>query len=653
MKRHEKLGNLLHTVKLVGGFSSAVRKALRILLSEGVAGISQRLSILEKNRHLHNVNAGKTISSFYQYSSNLRHDVLFSAWHVAMFQKQSAMPALVQYSVTISAVTYNSEIWLERFFISLMDQTFPKNLLNLIIVDNGSTDGTVTYIEKFFSTNHSHFRSVKLIKRPNNGYGDGHNTAVSATKDEYVLITNVDVELDPHSIERLMNIAVLDQPDIAAWEMRQYPYEHPKYYDPLNLMTSWNSHACVLLRRSSFEAVGGFDPKIFMYGEDVELSYALRGVGYHLRYVPHATVLHHVDLTDISARPLQLAGSLSANVLLRFRYSDIESAEKAEVILADYLQIESAPERVRAFETARETVRRNKEHFLASRRPTRDVPFPFDGFDYDVRRPGHDIEIKPIDSKNLPLVTVVTRTHGADTTFLKQSIASVINQTYPNIEHIIVEDRTEFAKDTVYRVKNTYGSNIKYYKSDGMGRSRAGNCGLAAATGEYIVFLDNDDLLYPDHIELLISQLIDNLTAVAAYSLAWEVSTTRLPGGKYKEHSLECPESHRRGFSRDLLERCNFIPIQAILFRKILYENCGGLNEDLDYLEDWNLWFRYALRGDFIFIPKISSMYRTPAEPSERENRQRLLDGVYEKVRKLNLHEKQLFLENDRHRVAD
>lgn len=79
----------------------------------------------------------------------------------------------------------------------------------------------------------------------------------------------------------------------AAFELRQFPYEHPKYYDPVTLETSWISGACFVLKRSVFEETGGFDESIFMYGEDVDLSWHIRALGYRLQYVPAAITWHY------------------------------------------------------------------------------------------------------------------------------------------------------------------------------------------------------------------------------------------------------------------------------------------------------------------------------------------------------------------------
>jgi hypothetical protein len=58
----------------------------------------------------------------------------------------------------------------------------------------------------------------------------------------------------------------------------------------------------------------------------------------------------------------------------------------------------------------------------------------------------------------------------------------------------------------------------------------------------------------------------------------------------------------------------------------------GGLDEDLDVLEDWDLWRRYVSQTDFLFIPKTTSEFRTPFDPEERIKRQKILDENYIKV---------------------
>ncbi len=63
-------------------------------------------------------------------------------------------------------------------------------------------------------------------------------------------------------------------------EARQFPEEHPKPYDPETGLTTWASGACMLIPRRVYETIGGFDENIFMYMEDVDLSWRARGAGF-------------------------------------------------------------------------------------------------------------------------------------------------------------------------------------------------------------------------------------------------------------------------------------------------------------------------------------------------------------------------------------
>ena len=86
---------------------------------------------------------------------------------------------------------------------------------------------------------------------------------------------------------------------------------------------------------------------------------------------------------------------------------------------------------------------------------------------------------------------------------------------------------------------------------------------------------------------------------------------------------------HRQPFDRLTLWHHNFLPIQAVLFHRDLYARHGGFAEDMDQLEDWNLWTRYTLDDDFVLVEKTTSKYRVPASAREAAARQALLDDAY------------------------
>ena len=80
------------------------------------------------------------------------------------------------------------------------------------------------------------------------------------------------------------------------------------------------SGAATLFRRSAFEAVAGFDEAIFMYGEDVDLSWRLRAAGWRLTYRPKCAVVHRTYREAGEVKPLQVLGGVRTNLCLRMRY---------------------------------------------------------------------------------------------------------------------------------------------------------------------------------------------------------------------------------------------------------------------------------------------------------------------------------------------
>src|SRR4029079_19081255 len=104
----------------------------------------------------------------------------------------------------------------------------------------------------------------------NVGFGRAHNANAALGSAPLLFVVNPDCVLEPGALEDAVTGASTDDEGIAAWEMRQIPYEHPKEYAPVTLDTPWASGAALLLRRKAFEQVGGFEPRIFLYGEDVD-----------------------------------------------------------------------------------------------------------------------------------------------------------------------------------------------------------------------------------------------------------------------------------------------------------------------------------------------------------------------------------------------
>jgi len=534
--------------------------------------------------------------------------------------------------IDISIVTYNSERWLHAFITSLVNQNYPKGKISVYITDNSSIDNTYLELCSLKKGIGSQFKKFEIYQKSNLGYGHGHNHNMFKGGSQFVLVTNVDLEFEPNSIFTVVDTAIHDDADIASWELRQKPYEHPKDYNPLTLETSWSSSACILFRREAIEKVGGYEKRIFMYGEDVELSYRLRDHGYKLKYCPKAVCLHHTYEHENQLKPLQFLGSTLSNVYIRLRFGNFFDIVSGFFF---YFVLLFTPT---MFDGQKKGLLKNfvrligyTPYFLWSRKKS-NKKFFFNGWDYELAREGAFYSYNSRKDYGTRFISVIVRTYGDRLNYLKEAITSIGNQTYPNIEIVVVEDGTRNAEKYVNNLRLANVKSVIYKSIEKAGRCKAGNTGLSSANGEYLIFLDDDDLFYPEHLEVLSGELEMNPDIYASYSNAFEIPTKVISMDPLDYIEIDHYVLYKQEFSRPLLWHHNYIPIQSILFKRELYDNYGGFDEELDNLEDWNLWTRYSLIHDFKYIPKTTSIYRVPADRKILQARQSNLDVYYKQA---------------------
>lgn len=531
----------------------------------------------------------------------------------------------------ISVVLYNSQRWLDKFADSILALDYPLDRVRLWFRDHSADNETVRAVERIEERLATRLAAVHYSRGRNAGFGAGHNYNFSASAAAYFLVCNVDGRFRPETLRTLIAAVTSSGERVGAWELRQAPFEHPKYYDPVTMETTWASGACTLYRRSAYREVKGFDDAIFMYGEDVDLSYRLRGKGWSLAYVPAAVFDHATYDGEHTFKPLQFLGSTLANVLLRLRFG---SARDIAAIPAMWMELGRTAWQLRLRRGyIRNSVRLllKAPGFFLSRLWVGRVAVPFARWDYGLRRDGAFERVETPD-EDFPLVSVIVRTYRGRGELLRQAMLSIANQTYANVEVVVVEDKCDTLRQLAADCAREFGLNASYYAcmEESSNRCRTGNIGMAKARGRYFCFLDDDDLLFADHVEYLVSRHSARPVAAACYALGWEAKIIKVGDGpRYLEVMHECPAGMKRAFDPDLMRKMNYIPIQAVLFKRELFEQYGGFNENLENLEDWELWRRYSNAHEFLHCPKTTSVYHVPFDPAMRLARQAKLDEYY------------------------
>lgn len=193
-----------------------------------------------------------------------------------------------------------------------------------------------------------------------------------------------------------------------------------------------------------------------------------------------------------------------------------------------------------------------------------------------------------------PLVSIVVRTMGRPE--LPEALASLAGQTWERVEVVVVDARGTPPVELPVRCGRFPVRAVR--RGRPLGRSAAANAGLDEATGDLIGFLDEDDLVDPDHVASLVGVLVDHPGAVAAYS------GVRCKGDE------ELSAWFNRPFSRAWLALGNHIPLHAALIRRGALDRGCRLDETLDVYEDWDLWLQLVRHGDFVHLDRATATYR-------------------------------------------
>jgi N-acetylglucosaminyl-diphospho-decaprenol L-rhamnosyltransferase len=222
--------------------------------------------------------------------------------------------------IAVATVSYGSEEVLPPFLDSVSRSSSER--LDVVVVDNKPLDGAISAIA-------AHAGARYLPMSHNLGYGGALNTAVASLPGEieWVLLSNPDVVLTVGALDVLVAAGERD-PSIASvgpcvltpqgtvypsarsipslrdgighalfanlWEENPWSRSYRRDTDgaPMERDAGWLSGSCVLVRRSAFEQLGGFDTGFFMYFEDVDLGYRFGKAGYRNFYEPNAIVTH-------------------------------------------------------------------------------------------------------------------------------------------------------------------------------------------------------------------------------------------------------------------------------------------------------------------------------------------------------------------------
>lgn len=209
--------------------------------------------------------------------------------------------------VSVIVINYDGQPYLQGCLSSLLNDATPD--VELIVVDNASSDGSVRYVEQSFP-------QVKLVRAPRNlGYGGAANLAVQEARGQFLAFLNPDTRVEPNWLTEIIRpleanpkagmatpkIVLMHKPQrvntcgndlhFTGLTLCRGPGTHRDAHSDVTQVSAV-SGAALVMRRELFESLGGFDASFFLYMEDTDLSWRARLAGYRCLCVPSSVVQH-------------------------------------------------------------------------------------------------------------------------------------------------------------------------------------------------------------------------------------------------------------------------------------------------------------------------------------------------------------------------
>ena len=206
--------------------------------------------------------------------------------------------------------------------------------------------------------------------------------------------------------------------------------------------------------------------------------------------------------------------------------------------------------------------------------------------------------------KPTPKVSVIIPTYNRPDG-LAEAIQSVVDQTYFHLEIIVINDDGIDVSNTINPFKTK--REVKYVKHDhNKGLPAARNTGIRFSSGKYIAYLDDDDIFYPWHLDVLVNFLETNEFKVAFTEACQAYQTNE--NGKYITTKRDIP--YAMDFDEDQILINNMMPVLCVMHQKSCLDEVGLFDENLTTHEDWDLWIRMSRKFRFAHIEDLTCEFR-------------------------------------------
>ena len=498
--------------------------------------------------------------------------------------------------ISIVVPIYNVENYLRQCLTSISEQTY-KNF-ECIMVNDGSTDSSQQIAEEYLMDSR-----FKLINQSNKGLSEARNTGISHIREESTFVAFVDSDeyIYPDFLETLIE-HIEDGVDIIEG-MIEYFHDEIKVdrvchdFEKQTLMTKddkLGKFALNELRVSVF-------PKLFRKSLLTEDFFPEGWIFEDLAVVP--------ELVSHSGKWIKLPKVIYG---YRIRPNSITTQEFSEEKLDVFKIFEKYD---LFFKDESDGTKLLVEKIKYLHLNYHDIEFVPENNQYKqlYKQEKQKLLSKIADYESKTLISIIVPLYNVEN-YLRQCLDSIMNQTYQNFECLLINDGSPDNSADICREYLEKDSRFKYFEKENGGVSSARNLGIECSVGAYITFIDSDDWVDSDYLEVLYNALIDENVDIS-------VSTYKrfhMADNCWYFHSFQRGYEKRVFTNQELIDE--FIALDTFdysyrfvcgkLVRKCLLDKIA-FNEKTTLGEDMEFWLKlYLISNKIVYVNRDSYVYR-------------------------------------------
>jgi teichuronic acid biosynthesis glycosyltransferase TuaG len=203
--------------------------------------------------------------------------------------------------------------------------------------------------------------------------------------------------------------------------------------------------------------------------------------------------------------------------------------------------------------------------------------------------------------------------------YVDQAVQSALNQTYPNIEIIVVDDgSTKFTEKLL-----PFQGEFYYLKKENEGTATALNLGISIASGDYIAWLSSDDYFLPEKISHQIAFMQKNRIQASFTNYDYVDKNNNVL------ISWTCPRFSNIKEVYEAFLRCNPVNGCSIVMKKNIMDDIGYFNPDMRYTHDYDMWFRMLLNGyEIHYLDEVLLKFRSHEEAGTKKYQPQIKEEI-------------------------